>query len=124
MIYPPLQHGLAHHLSASGFTPGGQSVYVGVRPVDDGWVIAVIRIDDCMNEAEAVWLGSRIRADVLTHLRFANQESVPDEAVDAECGVPQGSRTWSLAVYVTVASSDEAAAMREFFEVYVDGVLD
>jgi hypothetical protein len=124
MRFQPLQHNLGQHLSDPRFTASGQVVYVGTKPLADGWVAAVIRIDNVVSEAEASWLGARIRADVLTHLRFANQEFVPAEAVDAEYGAPHGSRAWSLAVYVTLASPDEAAAMKKFFKVYVDGVLD
>jgi hypothetical protein len=123
MMYPPLQHGLAHHLSDSGFTPGRQSVYVGIRPVDDGWVIAVIRIDDCIDEADAVWLGSRIHADLLAHMRFTNQEDVPLEAVGVEQGVPAGGEGWSVAVYVTLGSMREAEAMVGFLTTYADPSL-
>lgn len=119
-MYPPLQHGLAHHLSDPGFTPGGQSVYVGTRPIEDGWVIAVVRVDDCTDESDAVWLGSRIRADLLTHLRFTNQEDVPLEAVDVEHGVPAGGRAWSVAVYVTLGSMREAKMMVAFLAAYVE----
>lgn len=124
LVFKPLQRNLGEHLSDPRFTASGQVVYVGTKPFADGWVLAVIRIDNVISEAEASWLGARIRADVLTHLRFVNQEPVPDEAVGSECGVPHGSSAWSLAVYVTLASTGEAAALRKFFEAYVDGVLD
>lgn len=119
-MYPPLQHGLAHHLSDPGFSPGGQRVHVGTRPVDDGWAIAVIRIDDCTTAAEAIWFGSHVRADLLTHLRFANQEDVPLEAVDVEHGVPAGGGGWSVAAYVTLGSMREAEMMKDFLTVYAD----
>lgn len=118
MIYPPLQHGFSHHLSDPRFTPGGQSVYVGTRPIDDGWVVAVIRIDDCTSEDEAVWLGARVRADLLTHLCFANQEAVPVEAVDVEHGVPADGAGWSVAVYVTLGSMRQAGEMMDFLRTY------
>lgn len=119
MMYPLLQHDLGHHLSDPHFTSGGQAVYVGTRPVNDGWVIAVIRIDGCLNENEASWLGTRIRDDLLTHMRFANQDYVPQEAVDVECGVPAGADIWSIAVYVTLGSMAEAEAMKTFLTNYV-----
>ncbi|WP_292072850.1 hypothetical protein [Brevundimonas sp. UBA7534] len=119
-MYPPLKNGLAHHFSAPDFIPGGQTVYVGVRPLDDGWVIAVVRIDDCADEAEAVWLGSRIRTDMLAHMRFTNQEDVPLEAVDVEQGVPVGGSAWSVAVYVTLSSMREAETMVAFLTAYAE----
>lgn len=117
-MFPPLKHDLTRHLSSPGFTPGGQSVYAGVRPTDDGWAIAVFRVDDCTDEAEAVWLGTRIRCDLLTHLRFANQEDVPEEAVGEEYGVPSGGIGWSIAVYVVLRSKGEAERMVSFFRGY------
>jgi len=124
VMFPPLQHGLGRHLADPRFTASGQVVYVGTKSLADGWVVAVIRIDNIVNEAQAFWLGDHIRADVLTHLRFANQEDVPPEAVGAEWGVPDGALGWSLAVYVALASPAEAAALKGFFSGYVDTVLD
>lgn len=120
MVYPPLQHGITHHLSGSGFTPGGQAVYVGTRPAGDGWVAVVIRIDGVVSEAQASWLAACIHTDVLTHLRFANQEDVPPEAVDREHGVPIGGDDWSVAIYVTLGSIQEAEVMKGFLTEYAN----
>lgn len=122
-VFQPLQHGLEHHLSDGCFTANGQVVYVGTRHLVDGWVAAVIRIDNIISETEAGWLGAHIRADLLTHMRFVNQEDIPPEAVDQEQGVPLGGVGWSVAVYVTLASSAEAIALKAFLTTYVGEAL-
>ena len=119
-MFPPLQHGLSLHLSRPQFTPSGQTVYVGTRSTGDGWFAAVIRIDDCANEAEASWLGTSVQTDLVAHLCFTNQEDVPDRAVAIEVGEPAGGCGWSVAVYVELASLDQAKAMRAFLTTYVD----
>lgn len=117
-MFSPLQRGLLRHFAKPQVTPGGQQIFTGTRPVDDGWVIAVIRIDHCTNEAEAIWLGSRIRADLLTHLCFTNQEKVPVGAVEVEHGIPPGGLGWSVAVFITLGSINEAEAMVSFLKGY------
>lgn len=117
-MFLPLQHSLRRHLTDREFTPGGQTIYVGTRPTGDGWVAAVIRIDDCISEVEASWLGARVRDDVLVHLRYTNREDVPDDAAVMEAGVPAGGSSWSVAVYVDLASLDQAKAMAAFFAEY------
>jgi hypothetical protein len=97
---------------------GDQQVFAGTRPVDNGWVMAVIRIDDCTSEAEAIWFGERIREDLLIHMSFTNQENVPAEAIDVEQGIPVGGAGWSVAVFVTLGSMMEAQAMLKFMKNY------
>lgn len=123
-MYSPLDHSLALHLDAAGFTAAGQQVHVGTRPLPDGWVIAVLRVDNCTSQAEAAWLGACVQADVLTHMRFCNQQAVPLEAVEVEHGVPNGAASWSVAVFVTLGSMDEADVMREFLTAYAGPGLD
>ena len=113
MTYPPLQTYLLDHFADPLVTAGSQKIFTSTRPTDDGWVMAVIRIDDCTCEVAAVFLGTRIREDVLIHLCFSNQEAVPAEAVDVEHGVPDGAG-WSVAVYVTLRSMREAETMVGF----------
>lgn len=124
MMYPPLQHRLIRHFANWQVTPGDQCVFVGTRPIDDGWVVVIVRIDDCIDETEASWLGTRIREDLLTHMRYTNQEDVPPEAVDFEHGVPAGGVGWSVAVYVTLWSMSEAKAMVGFLTAYADTGLN
>jgi hypothetical protein len=119
-MFLPLQHGLGHHLSDPRFAASGQIVYVGTKPLADDWVVAVIRIDNVVSETQASWFGACIGADVLTHLRFANQENVPPEAVNVEHGVPAGGVEWSVAVYITLGSMREAKAMVDFLTGYAD----
>lgn len=123
-MFPSLSHGLRLHLSDARFTRSEQAVYFGTCPAGDGWVAAVIRIDNVISETEASWLGARIHGDLLTHLCFSNQEEVPPEAVDVEHGVPEGGVGWSVAVYVTLASSTEAKAMKTFLIDYVGDAVD
>lgn len=116
--FPVLAHDLAWRLDSADFEPDGQTIYVGTRPFDDGWVAAVIRIDGCGDEGEALWLGKCVHADVLAHLRFVNQQQVPSEAVDVETGVPPGGVGWSVAVYVTLSAAAEAQALKDFLSRY------
>jgi len=116
MQFPPLRRRLRAHFEEPNVTPGRQRVYVGKRRLDDGWVMAIVRIDGCTDAEEAMWLGQRIRADVLTHLRFINQDHVPVEAVNIEIGKVE--REWAVAVSVTLISLEEAARMMEFLEAY------
>lgn len=116
MQFPPLRRRLRAHFEEPNVTPGRQRAYVGKRPLDDGWVMAIVRIDGCTDAEEAMWLGQRIRADLLTHLRFINQEHVPVEAVNIEIGKVE--TEWAVAVSVTLISLEEAARMMEFLEAY------
>lgn len=113
-----LQHGLARHLGAPEFTPGGQRVLVGTKSMGDGWVAAIIRLAGCASHDEAAWIGARIQADLVDYIGIVNDEDVPIEAVAVECGVTAGSAVWSVAVYVTLASAQEAGAMFDFLTAY------
>lgn len=113
-----LLHRLAEHLLDCPGPPGALDVFVGTRPVEDGWVIAVLRVDGCTTEKQAAWLGGRVQDDLLAHLRHANQEEAPDEAVEAEWAIPAGTTTWSVAVFVTLGSMLEAMAMTDFLKAY------
>jgi hypothetical protein len=117
-MYPPLDHGLRHHFLGPQVTPGNQQLFVGTRPVDGGEVASVIRIDGCATETEAVWLGEQIHADLISHLRFVNQEEVPFEAVTHEHAVPLGGVDWSVAVYVILGSAEQGEAMVAFLTEY------
>ena len=113
-----LQHGLARRLGAPECTPGGQRVLVGTKSMGDGWVAAIIRLDGCASHDEAAWIGARIQADLVDYIGIMNDEDVPMEAVPVECGAAAGSETWSVAVYVTLASAQEAGAMFDFLTAY------
>ena len=116
MQFPPLKRRLRVHFEEPNITPGRQRAYVGRRPLDDGWVMAIVRIDGCTDAEEAIWLSQRIRADLLTHLRFINQEHVPVEAVSTEIGKLE--TEWAVAVSVTLISLEEAARMMDFLTAY------
>lgn len=118
MAYPPLRHGLRQHFLGAQVKPGGQGLFVGTRSMNGGEVAAVIRIDGCSTKAEAAWLGQQIHADLISHMRFINQEEVPFEAVVHEYGVPTGSVDWSVAVYVILGSAGQAQAMVGFLTEY------
>jgi hypothetical protein len=118
MRHALLRHRLADHLPDCPGPPGAQEVFVGTKPVEDGWVIAVLRVDGCTTEKQAAWFGGRVQGDLLAHLRHANQEEVPAEAVEAEWAVPAGASTWSVAVFVTLGSMLEAMAMTDFLKAY------
>lgn len=54
MDHSPLQQRLADHLKNRPAPIGVQEVLVGTKPVDDGWVIAFLRIDGCTSEHQAL----------------------------------------------------------------------
>ena len=112
------EHGLARHLGAPEFTPGGQRVLVGTKSMGDGWVASIIRLDGCASHDEAAWIGARIQADLVDYIGIVNDEDVSMEAVAVECGLGPGVAGWSVAVYVTLASAQEAGAMFDFLADY------
>jgi hypothetical protein len=118
MDFSPLKHGIMRHFSGLDIVPSAHAVFVGTKPADDGWVMAVVRIDGCVDEAGAVRLGRRIRDDLLTHIRHLEGRWVPPDAVIAEHGVPAGGDDWSVAVYVTLGSNEQAEAMKQFLTAY------
>lgn len=93
--------GLQRHFMGIEVTPGHQGVLVGTKPLDDGWVMSIIKIDRCTNETEAVWLGQCIQSDLIEYISIANDEVAPVEAVMVESGqiapAPAGlsPSTWS-----------------------------
>lgn len=112
------RHRLADHLLNCPGPPGALEVFVGTRPIEDGWVIVMLRIDGCTTEEQAAWFGGGVQSDLLDHLRHANQEEVPAEAVAAEWAIPAGAATWSIAVFVTLGSMLEALAMTDLLKAY------
>lgn len=118
------RQGLKRHFMAIEVTPGDQRVLVGTKPLDDGWVMSMIRIDGCTNEAEAVWLGQCIRSDLIEYISVANDEVTPREAVGIESGQIAPGAGWSIAVYVVLASRQEAAAMFDFLTAYATQPTD
>lgn len=118
MNHSPLQQRLANHLTHRPAPIGVQEVFVGTKLVDDGWVIALLRIDGCTSEHQAAWFGTCVQDDLLTHLRYANQEDVPAEAVQVEWAMPDGGSAWSVAIFVTLGSIAEAKAMVYFLKDY------
>ena len=110
--------GLQRHFMALEVTPRHQRVLVGTKPLEDGWVMSIIKIDGCTSEAEAIWLGQCVQSDLIDYISTANDEVTPLEAVMVEFGqIPPGA-CWTVAVYVTLASSEEAAAMFDFMTAY------
>lgn len=118
MDFPPLQHGLMRHFVGPEITPGAHAIYVGTKPTDDGWVMAVVRIDGCADDVEAAWLGGQIRSDLLSHIRHLEGHEVPEGAVISEHGVPAGGLDWSVAVYLTLGSHEQAQSMKQFLGEY------
>ena len=118
MDFPPLPHGIMRHFTEPEITPGAHAIFVGTKPADEGWVMAVVRIDGCADEVEAAWLGGRIRDDLLTHIRHLEGRKVPRDAVISEHAVPAGGADWSVAVYVTLGSNEQAQAMKQFLTAY------
>lgn len=116
MSFPPLRRNLRGHFYAPSVTPGCQRVYVGKRALDDGWAMAIIRIDGCTDAEEARWVGQCIGADLLAHLCFSNQENIPSEAVTTEFG--EMDTEWTVGVHVTLMSLDDAAKMVDFLTTY------
>lgn len=110
--------GLLRHFMAVEVTPGHQCVLVGTKPLDDGWVMSIIKIDGCTSEAEAVWLGQCIQSDLIEYISIANDEVAPVEAVMVESGQIVPGACWTVAVYVVLASREEAAAMFDFMTAY------
>lgn len=110
--------GLQRHFMALEVTLRHQRVLVGTKPLEDGWVMSIIEIDGCTSEAEAVWLGQCVQSDLIDYISIANDEVTPLEAVMVKFGqIPPGAG-WTVAVYVTLASSEEAAAMFDFMTAY------
>ena len=118
MHYAPLQRRLADHLPDRPDPIGVQEVFVGTRAVDDGWVIAMLRIDRCTSDDQAAWFGSVVQGDLLDHLRHTDHEDVPAEAVQIEWAVPAGGLGWSVAIFVTLGSTAEAMAVASFLKEY------
>lgn len=119
-----LFHGdLADHLLACPFPLNAHEVFVGKRPVEDGWVAVALRIDGCASKDQAVWLGDHIQIDLVAYLRHTNQEDVPLEAVQINWAVPEGASTWSVAIYVVLGSAMEADAMADFLTAYAKPAL-
>lgn len=118
--FPPVDRQLIDHLARLDVWTGSQEVYVGTRPLDDGWVAAVLRLDSFTRMDQAAWLGERVRYDLVAHLSHTNQEKVPLEAVVVEVGRPEGVAYFSLAVFVCVASMDEATRFVSFLRHYAD----
>ena len=116
--------GLKRHFMTIEVTPGDQRVLVGTKPLDDDWVMSMIRIDGCTHEAEAVWLGQCIRSDLIEYISVANDEVTPLEAVGIESGQVAPGAGWSVAVYVVLASRQEAAAMFDFLTAYATQPTD
>lgn len=116
MQFPPVRRRLRVHFAEPNVTPGRQRAYVGKRPLDDGWVMVIVRIVGRTDAEEATWLGQRIWGDLLAHLRFINQEHVPVEAVSTEIGKLK--TEWAVAVSVTLISLEEAARMMDFLTAY------
>lgn len=110
--------GLRRHLTGTEVTPGHQRVLVGTKSLDDGWVMAIIRIDGCTNDVEAAWLGQCIQSDLIEYISIANDEVTPVEAVGVESGQIALDAGWTVAVYVILASREEAAAMFDFLTAY------
>jgi len=69
------REGLQRHFMGTEVTPGHQRVLVGTKPLVEGWVMSIIKIDGCTNEAEAVWLGQCIQSDLIEYISIANDES-------------------------------------------------
>ena len=116
MNFPPLRRYLRSHFNEPSVTSGRQRAYVVKRALDDGWAMAILRIDGCTDAEEARWLGQSISIDLLAHLCFANQENVPSDAVTTEFG--EMDTEWTVAVHVTLMSLDEAARMVDFLTTY------
>lgn len=112
------REGLQRHFMGIEVTPGHQRVLVGTKPLDDGWVMSIIKIDGCTDEAEAVWLGQCIQSDLIEYISIANDEVTPVEAVRVESGQIAPGTGWTVAVYVILASREEAAAMFDFLTAY------
>lgn len=109
---------LQRHFMGIEVTPGHQRVLVGTKPLDDGWVMSIIKIDGCTNETEAVWLGRCMQSDLIEYISIANDEVTPVEAVMVESGQIAPGTGWTVAVYVILASPEEATAMFDFMTAY------
>lgn len=80
--------------------------------------MAVVRIDGCADEVEGAWLGERIRDDLLTHIRHLEGRKLPRDAVISEHVGASWRASWSVAVYVTLGSNEQAQAMKQFLTAY------
>lgn len=110
--------GLLRHFMRPEVTQGHQRVFIGSRPLEEGWTMAIIKIEGCTDAAEAAWLGQRIRPDIIEYISMANDEVTPVEAVGVESGFNVAGAGWTVAAFVILASREEAAEMCDFLTAY------
>lgn len=112
----PLTHNLTKHLDdAEHFTLADQSVKVGVMRGPAHHVLAIMVIEAIVWEAEAQWLGARIKEDVLTWVRTGVPDA-EDGVVTAEVKA-EGDR-WRLGVYTMHNTLEEASLVSTFMNQY------
>lgn len=116
--------GLLRHFMGPEVTQGRQRVFVGSRPPEDGWTTAIIKIEGCTDAAEAVWLGQRIRSDIIDHITITNDEVTPVEAVGVESGFSAIGAGWIVAVFVILATQEQAAELCDFLTAYASAFAE
>ncbi len=63
--FPSVARRMVDHLPGSPINQDPLQVFVGTRLLDDGWVVAFVRVDGFSREQNADWLGDRVRVDLL-----------------------------------------------------------
>lgn len=64
-----MQVRFAYHLHSPDFRPNGQLVAVGVQPAPDGdGVFVVLKVENCIDVAQAEWIAQKAGADLHTLL--------------------------------------------------------
>lgn len=111
-----LTHNLTKHLdNDEHFTLADQSIQVGVMKGPNGHVLAIMVIENIVWEAEAQWLGARIKEDVLAWVRSGVPEA-EDGVVTAEIKA-EGDR-WRLGVYTFHNTLEDASLVSSFMNQY------
>lgn len=111
-----MERRLAGHLNSPDFTPNGQLVAVAVRPAPDGdGVFVVLKIERCMDTAQAEWIARKAGADL--HMLIADPG---EEAVLIHCYQEPAGLGWTAAIGVELADRDNAEAFVQVVAAYAD----
>lgn len=114
----PATHNLLRHLdNAEHFTLAGQTVRVGRLKGPQGLTLAVLAVSDCVNRDEALWLGARIKEDLLMWVRSA-QPDAPDQMASVEAAAMPGSDRWQVGVYTYHQTDEDVAVVTTFWNQY------
>lgn len=116
-----MEHRLADHLNSPDFTPNGQLIALGLRPAPDGdGVFVVLKIERCIDIAQAEWVARKVGADLSALIGAAPADEVVSKHRYQE---PAGSG-WTAAIGVELADRDNAEAFAKVVAAYADAGAD